>query len=165
MRGWRARGRYEGDLQRTASCKVETGRSAMVGQGGRRRWLRERGRWPGGEGKRKGKTEDNGKTSETEGLYTLRKAARRPTRRAMAEQATPNPNGAAPGWKPQSAYLSPGRRLLIKLTLLLTTDYSNVESIILRAFAGPLSLAAGSTAPSMPADRNTLLKLVSAGRG
>ena len=44
-------------------------------------------------------------------LYCV-KAASRPTRDAIPDGAAPNPNGPAPHRKPQSATLSPGRRLL-----------------------------------------------------
>ena len=49
MRGWRDKSRYKDNLQRTASRKIKTGQSAMVGQGGRRRCRKE----PGGGEKKK----------------------------------------------------------------------------------------------------------------
>jgi hypothetical protein len=92
-----------------ASCKVEAGRSAMVGRRG--------AQTHGGARRRpvsKGKMEGNGKTARDGRSLYLDKAAGEPRHGALPDGAAPNPIGGRLGWKLERAPVSPGRILFYK---------------------------------------------------
>ncbi len=97
-----------------ASCKVEEQRSAMVGRRGAQTHVGARRRL-GSEGKMEG----NGKTARDGRSLYLDKAAGGPRHGELPDGAAPNPIGGRLGWKLERAPVSPGRKLLIKIKVVI----------------------------------------------